>query len=184
MFRLFLGLQLAILAIGAIWMALAGYPAVHRPDPLRDTIAFAALLALLRGLEWVFSRLFPDSFRASEALHSQIGWAMREQGITYHQALALAVASGVAEEVLFRGAIQNALFGGTVGMVLQAAIFAAFHPVPDRRAWVYPLFVGIIGLLFGASYLFTGSLIPGMMAHYINNARGFYLLLEQPKPGA
>lgn len=181
MFRLFLALQLGILAVGAIWMSLMGFPVVKEPDPLRDTIAFAVLYPVLIGLELVFARVFSNSFRITEALHSQIGSLMREQGVTHHQALALAVASGLAEEVFFRGAIQNALFGGTIGMVLQALIFAGFHPVPDRRAWVYPVFVFVSGLLFGASYLITGSLIPGMMAHYINNARGFYLLLNQSK---
>ncbi len=182
MFRLFFLLQLALLLIGGIWMSLAGYPVVRQPDPLRDTLAFGVLFGVLTGLELLFSRIFPNSFKVTEALHGQIGSLMRSQGVTHHQALLLAVASGIAEEVLFRGALQNALFGGAIGMVLQALIFAAFHPVPDRRAWVYPVFVFFSGLLFGASYLITGSLIPGILVHYINNARGFYQLLSQSNP--
>jgi membrane protease YdiL (CAAX protease family) len=105
---------------------------------------------------------------------------MRAQGISHHQALILALASGLAEEVFFRGALQNALFGGWLGILLQALVFAAFHPIPDRRAWVYPLFIFCGGVLFGASYLLTGSLVPGILAHYLHNARGFYQLLDNP----
>ncbi|WP_233498202.1 CPBP family intramembrane glutamic endopeptidase [Meiothermus sp. QL-1] len=173
--------QGGLLGFGALWMGLAGYPFLRSPDPLRDSLAFLLLFYALMGLEAAFARLFPKSFRASEALHAQLGLLMRSQGITHHQALVLALASGVAEEVFFRGAVQNVLFGGWMGVVLQAAVFAAFHPVPDRKAWVYPLFIFCGGLLFGAAYHLTGSLIPGILAHYLHNARGFYQLLDRPR---
>ncbi len=179
MFRLFMLFQLGLLLVGLIWMALAGYVAVQSPNPLRDGVAFLLLFFGLMGLEFLFSRLFPQSFRASEALHGQIGAMMRAQGVSHHQALLLAVASGLSEEVFFRGALQNALFGGWLGVLLQAFLFMAFHPVPDRRAWAYPVFIFFGGLMFGAAYLLTGSLIPGILAHYLHNARGFYQLLDQ-----
>jgi uncharacterized protein len=180
-FAVFLALQLFLLLVGAVWMNLAGYSFVERLDPLRDTVALAVLLGAIWALEQVFSRFFPHSFKATEALHSQVGSLMRQQGMTHHQALVLAMASGLGEEVLFRGAIQNALFGGWMGVGLQAVIFAALHPTPDRKAWVYPVYVFCAGLLFGATYLVTGSLVAGILAHYINNARGFYQLLEAQK---
>lgn len=179
MFRLFMLIQLGTLFVGLVWMNLAGFPAVKSFDPLRDSLAFVLLILGLMGLELLFSRLFPASFRASEALHAQIGVLLRAQGVSYHQALLLALVSGVGEEVFFRGALQNALFGGWVGVVLQAVVFAALHPVPDRKAWAYPVFIFCAGLMFGAAYLLTGSLIPGILAHYLQNARGFYMLLEQ-----
>lgn len=172
-------IQLGLLLVGLVWMKLAGYTAVKNPDSLRDGVAFLLLFFALMGLELLFSRLFPQSFRAAEALHGQLGAMMRSQGISHHQALLLALASGVGEEVFFRGALQNALFGGWLGMLLQALVFAAFHPVPDRSAWSYPLFIFLGGLMFGASYLLTGSLVPGILAHYLHNARGFYQLLDK-----
>ncbi|MER3484459.1 MAG: CPBP family intramembrane metalloprotease [Meiothermus sp.] len=182
MFRIFSLLQLGLFLVGATWMALKGYPVVAVLDPARDLVAFVVLFYGLMGLELVFSRLVPGSFKASEALHAQIGAIMRSQGMTYHQALILAFASGLGEEVLFRGAIQNALLGGWIGVGLQALVFAALHPVTDRRAWSYPLFVFLGGLMFGATYHLTGSLIPGILAHYLHNARGFYQLLGQNPP--
>ncbi len=173
-------IQAGLLFVGVLWMGLAGYPALQQPNPLRDGLAFLLLFYGLVGLERLFSVVFPRSFRATEALHAQLGLMMRAQGISHHQALILALASGLAEEVFFRGALQNALFGGWLGILLQALVFAAFHPIPDRRAWVYPLFIFCGGVLFGASYLLTGSLVPGILAHYLHNARGFYQLLDNP----
>lgn len=178
-FVIFLALQLVLLVVGAVWMSLAGYAFWLTPDPVRDSLALLGLLGGLWLLEQLFSQMFPSSFKATEALHSQVGDLMRSQRMTHHQALILAMASGLGEEVLFRGAFQNALFGGWVGVILQALIFAALHPTPDRKAWVYPVYVFCAGLLFGATYLLTGSLVAGILAHYINNARGFYQMLEQ-----
>jgi len=183
MFGRFLLLQIVLSLIGLIWTSLAGYPLIKDPDPLRDGIAFGLLYLSTVGLEGLLTRVFPSSFRAYEALTSQIGLIMRSEGMSHHQALALAVASGVGEELLFRGALQNAIFGGWIGLFAQALIFAALHPVPDRKAWVYPFVVFLIGLLFGLSYHLTGSLIPGILVHYVNNARSFYTLLDQ-KPRA
>jgi len=178
MFHFFMLIQLSLLLAGLAWMGLAGYTAIKDPDPLRDSLAFLVLFSSLVGLERLFSWLFPKSFQAAEALHSQLGAAMRAQGINHHQALLLAVESGVGEEVFFRGALQNALVGGWTGVFLQALVFAALHPVTDRRAWSYPLFIFLGGVMFGAAYQLTGSLVPGILAHYLHNARGFYQLLD------
>lgn len=185
MFRVLFSVQALILLIGVVGMAVGGYPLVREPDPLRDTLAFLALYLGLMGLELLFSRLFPSSFGVVQQLHSQIGRAFRNQQLGYGHALQLGMISGLAEEVLFRGALQSLLAGtlglGWLGVVIQALIFAAFHPVPDRRAWSYPLFIFIAGLAFGTAYFLTGSLIPGILAHYLNNAKGFYQLLDEAK---
>jgi membrane protease YdiL (CAAX protease family) len=181
--RVLLGIQLLVLLIGVVGMAVGGYPLVRNPDPLRDTLVFLALYLGLMGLERLFSRLFPSSFSVVQQLHSQIGRAFREQQLSYNHALQLGMISGLAEEVLFRGALQSLLTDtlglGWPGVLIQAVIFAAFHPVPDRRAWSYPLFIFIAGMAFGAAYFLSGSLIPGILAHYLNNARGFYQLLDE-----
>lgn len=185
MFRVLFNIQALILLIGAAGMALGGYPLVQTLDPLRDTLAFLALYFGLMGLELLFSRLFPSSFGVVQQLHTQIGRAFRNQQLGYTHALQLGMLSGVAEEVLFRGALQSLLAStlglGWLGVALQAAVFAAFHPVPDRRAWSYPAFIFLAGLAFGAAYFLTGSLIPGILAHYLNNSKGFYQLLDEAR---
>lgn len=179
MFRLLLGLQAGLLLLGLAVMTLAHYPWVQTPDPLRDSVAFGVVYLGLMLLERVFAWLFPRSFAATEALHRALGYAMQRQSLSYPHALALAGASGVAEEVFFRGALQNLLGGGVLGLVLQAVVFAALHPPPNRQAWAYPLFTLVAGLWFGLAYMLTGSLIPGILAHFLHNARGFYQLLDE-----
>ena len=130
-------------------------------------VTTATFFAPASKTRWMLSRFMPP---------------MTVKG-TFRLGPMLAMASGLGEEVFFRGALQNALFGGWTGVLLQAIAFAALHPVPDRKAWAYPLFVFCAGWMFGAAYLLTGSLIPGILAHYIQNARGFYQLLEQGEEG-
>lgn len=180
MIRILFAIQGGLFALGLLWMSLAGYPPLRSPDALRDTGAFFLLFGGLWGLELSFSRLFPHSFRHAEALHRQLGLALQQGGLTHCQALGLAAASGLGEEFFFRGALQSFLVGwlGPLGIGAQAVIFAAFHPVPDRKAWAYPLYTLLAGLLFGLGYALTGSLIPGILAHYLHNARGFYELLD------
>lgn len=179
MFRLLLTFQGVFFLVGGAWMALAGYAFVKTPDPARDAVAFLLLFGTMAGLEALFSRLFPASFLATEALHRQLGQMLRQLGLSHHQALLLALASGLGEEVFFRGALQNALPGGMLAVFLQALFFAVLHPTPDRKAWAYPLFTLIAGVVFGFGYYLTGSLVPGILAHYLNNAKSFYQLLEQ-----
>ncbi len=166
--------------VGAAGMALLGLPAVARPDPLRDTLAFLLVYLLLAGLEAAFARLFPDSYRAAEALVRAAVRALPEGAL-----LPLAGVSALAEEVFFRGLVVGGLarpLDPVLAVVLGALVFALFHPVPDRRAWAYGVFVFLAGLLLGAAYLATGSLVPGVLAHYLTNARALLEAKGPPSP--
>lgn len=168
-------LQVGLLLLGASGMLLLGFPfgeanARHLPWA-------AGLLLALGGLEVLFRHLLPASFRETERLHQALGRALKEAGVGPWGLLLLAFLSGVAEEVFFRGLVQSLLVEwlGPWGVGLQALLFALFHPAP-RRALAYPLYAGLAGLLLGGAYLLTGSLLPGILAHFLHNARGFYEL--------
>ncbi len=69
----------------------------------------------------------------------------------------IAVCAGLGEEVLFRGAIQP-----VVGVVIQAVLFGLVH-------WTCRAHVGIAvtaGLAFGLVVQLSGSLWPGIAAHF------------------
>jgi uncharacterized protein len=75
------------------------------------------------------------------------------------------ILSGLAEELLFRGLLQQVLkqiFGGG-GFTLGAAIFALSYA--GSSSWSYVLFVGIIGLFFGWCAHSTGSIHGVVLAH-------------------
>ncbi len=85
---------------------------------------------------------------------------------TVGDALAVALFSGLAEEILVRALLQP-----LVGLVLAAALFAALHPVPDRRLWVWPVMALVAGLVLGL--LFKGYGYPAAAAaHVVMNGIG------------
>lgn len=153
-------------------MLLLGLP-FGQANP-RDLPYALGLLLALAILEDAFRHLFPTSFREAEGLHRALGQALRQAGASPLALTLLAFLSGVAEEVFFRGFLQSLLVAwlGLLGLPIQALVFALFHPVP-KRAFAYPLYTGLAGLLFGLVYLLTGSLLPGILAHFFHNARGF-----------
>jgi len=97
--------------------------------------------------------------RAADAISDLLG------PISYETAVLLAVISGFAEELLFRGALwpQLALLGTTF-------LFGVVHFVPKRGLILYPLFAAAVGLLFGLLRQLSGSLAPAVLAHVGVNA--------------
>ncbi|MBT8469381.1 MAG: CPBP family intramembrane metalloprotease [Deltaproteobacteria bacterium] len=78
----------------------------------------------------------------------------------------LAVASGLSEELFFRGALQPVL-----GLLLTSVIFGALHVGPKRvfLAWTFWAFV--MGLLFGSIFELTGVIWGPVLAHVGINQR-------------
>jgi membrane protease YdiL (CAAX protease family) len=75
--------------------------------------------------------------------------------------------SGLAEELLFRGLLQQVLkeiFGGR-GYTLGAAIFALSYI--GSAPWSYVLFIGVLGLFFGWCVHRTSSIHGVALAHAI-----------------
>ena len=81
----------------------------------------------------------------------------------------IGIIPGIAEELLFRGVIQNELqkkmsVGSYWPLVIAAFIFAAFH---GEVIGFFPKFV--IGLILGYAYRVTDNLIVPMLIHALNN---------------
>lgn len=76
-----------------------------------------------------------------------------------------ALSSGLAEELLFRGALVP-----TLGIVASSVIFGAVHIAPRAPRWVWPTWAAMMGLVFAALYLATGSLYGPIVAHVLINA--------------
>ena len=86
-------------------------------------------------------------------------------------ALLLAFASGLAEEMFFRGALQP-----RVGLVAASVLFACMHFVPRRTLLPWTIFALGAGLLFGALFTWTGNLLAPVTAHIVVNAVNLPLL--------
>lgn len=182
------GVQLALVA--AIWFALPREPqdgASAIPAPPRRARAFAAGL-LAMAAAWPIVQC--AGMLASIAQSALMG---TEQPAAAHKTLdAMSSASPlewrvlmgivavclapVAEEILYRGALQQALKG--VGLArgwaiaATAALFAAAHwgsLVPGAEGGALAMLL-VLGVAFGWAYERTGSLLAPVAAHAAFNA--------------
>jgi membrane protease YdiL (CAAX protease family) len=93
--------------------------------------------------------------------------------ITLLLATLLAIASGFGEEVAFRGYLQNRIAGRynpTVAVVIVAVLFAVSHPLVNViDPLLYLATAILVGILFGAIFVRTGSLWMGVALHTVWN---------------
>ena len=79
----------------------------------------------------------------------------------------LALAPGLAEELLCRGLFQPGLvtrFGTGAGIAMAAALFGALH-----AEWIHGIFAGILGLYLGTVSHLTRSVRAPILCHVVNN---------------
>jgi len=79
---------------------------------------------------------------------------------------ALALVSGLAEELFFRGAMQPVL-----GLIVTSLLFGAVHTGPKRIFVAWSVWAFVMGLLFGLIFEATGSLWGPVLAHVLINDR-------------
>jgi membrane protease YdiL (CAAX protease family) len=115
-------------------------------------------LALV-GLTRALTRSWAPMTRMADGLSDLLG------PIAWHWGLLLALLSGFAEELLFRGALWP-----TLGLIGTTLLFGLLHVLPRRRLWLYPVFAIVAGLLLGLLREGTQSLWPAILAHVTVNA--------------
>ncbi|TIH62178.1 CPBP family intramembrane metalloprotease, partial [Klebsiella pneumoniae] len=72
----------------------------------------------------------------------------------------------ICEEIFFRGTLVNAynVYGEKFAIVVSALVFALFHF--DIQNFIAPF---LMGLLFATVIEYTGSILPSIVAHFVNN---------------
>lgn len=83
--------------------------------------------------------------------------------------------AGITEELLFRGYVQTRLaerWPAWLAVLVPAIFFAAMHADPAHSVAVFPL-----GLWFGFLARVSGSVVPAIAAHVLNNLVGVGLML-------
>lgn len=88
----------------------------------------------------------------------------------------LALASGLAEEMFFRGALQP-----KVGLVAASLLFGAAHFMPRRELVLWSVFAVGVGLGLGALFEGTGHLAAPVAAHVLVNGVNLPRLAERAK---
>lgn len=92
----------------------------------------------------------------------------------------IAVLPAIGEELFFRGVIQRLFVQITkrpwTGIIITSIIFSAAH---FQFLGFIPRVV--LGIVLGALYWYSGSLWPGIIAHFINNALQVILIYTSPQ---
>ncbi len=112
----------------------------------------------------------------ARALHEALRPAVKGAGDGW--LLAIAAASALGEELLFRGLLVPLL-----GVVLSSLLFGALHQVRGEARWGWAVWATVMGLLFAVIYAATGSLSGALLAHAMINAANLrYLRDNDPAP--
>jgi membrane protease YdiL (CAAX protease family) len=105
--------------------------------------------------------------------------------ITEKKAFAfLSLTAGICEELSFRGLLFYLLFSlfpalpFYLVLVISSAFFGRLHMYQGTRGAVR---AGLIGIVLGALYLVTDSLIPGILLHFILDLANAFML-DSSKP--
>ena len=112
-------------------------------------------------LVWA-SREFTSRSEAGRALADELARLVGPLGAG--RALLLATASGLGEELLFRGALQP-----RVGWLAATLLFAAAHFVPRAGLRSWAVFALLAGAVFGALFAWSGDLLAPVLAHALVN---------------
>ncbi|MCK7597419.1 CPBP family intramembrane metalloprotease [Microbulbifer sp. CAU 1566] len=109
-----------------------------------------------------------------EALHSVF------RHLSWWHICVLALAAGVCEELLFRGFLQpwiGSFSTPLVGLVVASVIFGLLH----YASFIYFLITAVMGLLLGAVYWFSGSLLAVIVWHAVYDLTALAVLVKFPR---
>ena len=136
-------------------------------DALRGVHGYgmALVVTLIAGLfsEWLFHNFKTPSHPIVREL-----LIMRSPGDRFLILLEAAVVAAITEEIMFRGVLYPAFrerFGAARGILITSALFALAHPT--LPGGFLPLMA--LGASFNVAYEKTGSLVPSMTMHALNN---------------
>lgn len=135
-------------------------------SPLRQVGRRTLLLCVLL----VFSSMFMFNVCAQWAnLPDNLSDQMQALSNNVFGVLAIAVFAPLLEEVLFRGAIQGYLMrrlkSPWLAILIASLIFGVIHMNP-----IQILYATLLGIVFGWIYYRTGSLVPVIIGHVLNNS--------------
>lgn len=150
-----------IAVVAAAWNGLRGRGFVLFGDSLEASLLFGVAAALATvSLGLLAYRLFPVFERLAEELAPTLVDGASRSGLVL-----VSVFSGVGEETLFRGVLQEEF-----GLVAASVIFGVVHVGPDRRYLIWTAWAVLAGFLFGFLYEWTGGLLAPILAHVLHNA--------------
>jgi len=154
-----------LLAVGGVvWIGIREetIPLTLFLDPATWYVDLAAgvLAGLLLIAAWRYGM---RRLAVARRLESRLGDVLGP--LTGEQAVSLAIFSGIAEEIFFRGAVQ-----GSWGWVWATLLFALLHTGRGASLGLWTVFAAAAGGLFGGLVVWRGTLLAPIVAHFLVNA--------------
>lgn len=131
-------------------------------DPLTSHLYSGGIGLAFGGLVVVLTPPLVARWRWAQALHEDLRPVARSMSPA--AAVVVGPASGFFEELLFRGLLTPVL-----GLVPQALLFGLVHYMPGRSRWIWVAWATLMGLLLGALFQLTGSLVGPIATHSLIN---------------
>lgn len=162
-------------------LLLGMHPLVREPwlDTHGTEAALVSLLlgACVAGITVLSSRVLVRRFGWARALHGTLRPVFARES---DASLALmAIASGVGEELFFRG-----LLAPLLGVAVSSVVFGALHQVRGRGRWAWAAWATVLGAALAAVYGLTGHLVGAIGAHVAINAANLrYIRDTSLEPG-
>ena len=145
----------------ALWSGLRGWGLpVSGGSPLREALLGVAVAASTVLLGMLTYRLLPSLRKLADELAPHLIDPADRTGLVLISGF-----SGLAEEMFFRGAVQQEF-----GLLPAALLFGALHIGPDRRYLVWTAWALAAGFLYGLLFEVTGGLLAPVLAHGLHNA--------------
>jgi uncharacterized protein len=164
LYRFAWGLYLFMALAGILWIGVrqGRISLALFVDPERWWLDLALGLGaggLLLAVWWAAERVFPLAKELEARLADMLG------PITASEAVGLALLSGFAEELFFRGAVQ-----GTLGWAAATILFGLLHSGPGRAFRLWTVFALLAGLVLGGLMAWRGNLLGPVLGHFVVNA--------------
>jgi len=150
-----------------LWGALRGDVNIFVLERLTDDAPRPDLLVRVGlgvgiGLAFVILARVLVGFRWSQRLGEQMRKLLGPLSLT--DVTLLAIASSVAEEAFFRGAMQPQL-----GVVVASIVFGLMHIGPGKAFWPWTLWAVVSGFALGYVTEYTGDILAATLAHFTVN---------------
>lgn len=181
--RLVAGVYAVLGAIGAgLAVALGRDPLTMVGSSLLLPISVPARLAVTVALGLALAaasigsaRAFVARFSWARSLQSELEPVVRGSSDT--DLLIVAIASGIAEELLFRGLLTQ-----LIGIVVSSLLFGALHQVRGTARWAWAAWATVMGLCLAFLFAVTGSLLGPILAHVLTNAVNLRFVRDHGAP--
>ena len=180
-----IGFEMLLGVVGVIGGLLTGVPALTdlRFDPRAVGIGVVATLPLLPCFVALWRNRRPELGEIRETLERLLPRLLGGgDQARWLRVLAVSIAAGVGEEILFRGFLQESLeqaLGPAGGIIVASIVFGLAHAISPA----YAVIAAVMGLYLGCAWRVSGNLLVPITIHAAYDAAAIGYVLRSGSRG-